>query len=77
MSIGCLLVGFVISFIAVSWFNRKARPYAGEVHVVRDNYDGEAYMFLVIEKGKDIHIRDGETITLRVVEDVPTRGKDR
>lgn len=77
IGVGCLLIGFILAVFLVAALTRKFRPYAGEVHVVRDNYDGEAYMFLVIEKGKDIYIQNGEMITLKVVEDIPERGKDR
>lgn len=55
---------------------RTRYPYIGEIHVVRDNYDSESYMFLVIRKDRTNDIVNGRTVRLKILEDIPERGRD-
>ena len=69
----------IFILVVVIWLlGRKSRRvhYVGAIHVVVDSYDSDHYMFLVIEKGKEQYIQDGNIVKLKIVEDIPERGRD-
>jgi len=71
-----VLIFLLVLLIVVFLLRNRRVHYVGAIHVVVDSYDSDHYMFLVIEKGKETYIQDGKYVKLKIVEDIPERGKD-
>ena len=71
-----LILAILIALIVGIILRNRRIHYVGAIHLVVDGYDSERYMFLVIEKGKDIYLQDGKMVKLKIVEDIPERGRD-
>lgn len=70
------LVAVLLVLVICLVLRNHRSHYVGAIHVVIDGYDSDKYMFLVIEKGKENYIQDGKIVKLKIVEDIPERGRD-